>query len=543
MAATDTTIAVPTPRRAASAPLFAVLALFAGMAGLGLLPGAMLLSMHEGDAVHLMDIVVRLSEGEWPHVDVSTPIGGLAAWPMAAALALGAEHWFGWGQVLAGLVSLPLLLWAGFGRMAPWPAAALSGALIVLQMAVIFGGIEQGQSASMHYNRWGWSWMLAAFAIAAFPARLGGSRAGALDGAALGILVFAVGITKATYVVGLLPAVVVALAVRRAWATLGVAVSVGLIFVGLLTLSAPWEYWPAYAADLVQVARSENRAWPGPPPLSLASEPEMMVLLLLGLGAVVALRRAGGAAADMGLPMLLLIGGSLYVTAQNWANDPQWAWIMPGLLLGLGGAAGNRALAALAVAFAAVTAPSVLNAALSPLRMTMTDAVDYEPVTAAHQAGRGLLMLASKHDAMTVASPRALPGIPVPPPELLTFPDGLSPEHPAMAARCEVSGSAVLTFRAMAADLRAAGLESARVMVADYLPAIWLFGGGERVPGGTPWFYGLPRGMDNVDLVLVARCPERLRARNIVLEALARGGIALELVRSSEVQDIYRVVR
>ena len=55
--------------------LIAVLCLFGG---LPFAKGALYIAQHEGDTLHLADIVFREVQGQWPHLDFMTPIGVLA---------------------------------------------------------------------------------------------------------------------------------------------------------------------------------------------------------------------------------------------------------------------------------------------------------------------------------------------------------------------------------------------------------------------------------------------------------------------------------
>ena len=59
--------------------LIAVLCLFGG---LPFAKGALYIAQHEGDTLHLADIVFREVQGQWPHLDFMTPIGLLATAPI-----------------------------------------------------------------------------------------------------------------------------------------------------------------------------------------------------------------------------------------------------------------------------------------------------------------------------------------------------------------------------------------------------------------------------------------------------------------------------
>ena len=64
------------PRSAVLAAWLVVLILVLG--GLPILKGAFYIEKHEGDTLHLAELVLRMARGEWPHLDFMTPIGVLA---------------------------------------------------------------------------------------------------------------------------------------------------------------------------------------------------------------------------------------------------------------------------------------------------------------------------------------------------------------------------------------------------------------------------------------------------------------------------------
>ena len=55
-----------------------MLAVLAVEAGISMWRGQLLVGKHEGDMLHLLEIVFRMADGEWPHLDFMTPIGFMA---------------------------------------------------------------------------------------------------------------------------------------------------------------------------------------------------------------------------------------------------------------------------------------------------------------------------------------------------------------------------------------------------------------------------------------------------------------------------------
>ena len=70
--------------------LFGILLISGGiMAALSLSKGALLISAHEGDTYHLLDILFRMEMGLKPHQDFMTPLGLLSLWPILVFLKAG----------------------------------------------------------------------------------------------------------------------------------------------------------------------------------------------------------------------------------------------------------------------------------------------------------------------------------------------------------------------------------------------------------------------------------------------------------------------
>ena len=86
--------------------------------GISLLKGDFLIAKHEGDTLHLLQIVFRIADGEWPHLDFMTPIGFLAFWPIAifvkAGFGIGTAIFA--GQFLFALALSGPVLWASYSR-------------------------------------------------------------------------------------------------------------------------------------------------------------------------------------------------------------------------------------------------------------------------------------------------------------------------------------------------------------------------------------------------------------------------------------------
>ena len=129
------------------------------LGGAPLIKGAFYLGKHEGDAMHLAELVLRMADGQWPHLDFMTPIGVLALAPIAIFIKAGAGlgHAIFYAQILvAALLLLPVLRVATSRLSGFWPYA-YGGFVMLLCLALVHGEAHSAISISMHYNRWAWA--------------------------------------------------------------------------------------------------------------------------------------------------------------------------------------------------------------------------------------------------------------------------------------------------------------------------------------------------------------------------------------------------
>ncbi|RME15618.1 MAG: hypothetical protein D6801_07030, partial [Alphaproteobacteria bacterium] len=240
---------------------------FLAIAAMTLGRGGLYMARHEGDALHLMQIVLLEARGWRPHVDIETPIGILATAPMAlfVRLGLGFGHAFLAAQALVAALLLPAIWHVAGSRLRGLSAWIFSGFTLLLCMALVNGQTETGLSVSMHYNRWAWALAYVALALAVLKP-LAGGVAGRLDGAIVGLAMTALALVKITYFVAFAPAVVLALLAHRAFGALAWAVMAGLALAAVVTFWAGGlGFWLAYAGDLLTVAHTPLRKAPGLP--------------------------------------------------------------------------------------------------------------------------------------------------------------------------------------------------------------------------------------------------------------------------------------
>ena len=519
----------------------------AAWAGALVAKGGFFIDMHEGDTLHLLDMIMRMAAGEWPHLDFMTPIGVLAIAPISAFVAAGstAGQAILLAQVAVALALLPAVIRVAASRV-PGAWGYLYGLYVLaLVLAVIHGDAARVVSISMHYNRWAWALAYIALPLVLLPPR--GPARPALDGAIVGLALAGMALTKMTYFIAFLPPVALALLIARDGRAIRAAVAAGLAVAVVVTILAGPAFWLAYAGDLLTVAGSEFRAMPGDSIDLVVSGPEHLTASLALITAVVLLRQT--AAKTAGPILLVLLPGFVYVTWQNWGNDPQWIYLLAFLVLALrpGPEVVNRrgwnlrqALTLVAVVALANGAPSAINVVSSPLHHLSRDTEDMVPLVTGNPALADVLGDKARYWRRYIRVPGDGPGT-----GLEAFAAQVETDEPVMLAGapvedCSSEAGYTAVFTVIARDLEAAGYAGSAVFGADLLSGFWLFGDFRPLKGGAPWHYdGLP-GIGNADYVLVPHCPMSTDVRDRVAKALVAEGVALTQVRDTPLYALYR---
>ena len=108
------------------------------LSALILLPGGFYLSSHEGDTLHLLDVIFRMNSGYWPHLDFVTPLGILGFIPFVNLM----SHGFSVGEAIllgqvlvAGLVA-PLIFYVAQSRLSALAAYAFAGMMMIVMLTI-----------------------------------------------------------------------------------------------------------------------------------------------------------------------------------------------------------------------------------------------------------------------------------------------------------------------------------------------------------------------------------------------------------------------
>jgi len=525
-----------------------LLVLVAALGGVTLAKGGFYVAKHEGDTLHLLQIVFRMADGEWPHLDFMTPIGVMAFLPIVAFVKAG----FGIGQsillaqIAVAIVLLPAVFWAAYSRFNNALAYLFGLVVMVLVLALVHGEADRLVSISMHYNRWAWAVAYVVIALAVLPGVT--VRNDLLDGGIIGLGMAFLLLCKVTYFIAFAPAVVLALLLRGATRSLVIALVVGIAAMAVFTLFSGVPFWMAYLGDLLTVSGSKVRPQPGAPLNTIIGAPAYLGASLVLVLGVVFLRQAGQQ--TLGLVLLLLVPGFFYVTYQNFGNDPQWLMLLAILLLvprldpemkNSFGWPLDRALMLTAMAAIAFAAPSFLNLAYSPFRHSRVEPDKYTAFLAQNPQHSDLLGRVVRANRVDGVSGLDGPGSGLEDrQELAKRPETHAVFQGEALPDCELQLGIIAWFEVIVADLEANGFASGkRIFAADIFAGHWLFGDLGRLVGGAPWYYGGLPGIENADYLLVPQCPASLSIRKQVLEGIAERGMTVSELHRTPLYTLY----
>jgi len=502
------------------------------MASLSLAKGGLYVDRHEGDTLHLIEILRRMELGQWPHLDFSTPLGVLAFLPIMvfvwAGLGVGTSIML--GQVLFAFLLLGPIWWTCHSRLGGKLGVGVAIGLIVLIMAMIHGEADPHVSLSMHYNRWAWALSFLAILLAALPSK--GPERPILDGLILGSAMSFFILGKVTYGIAFAPGLLLAVGLRRQWKMLVTGVGTVVLVALVVTLFGGIAFWTAYLSDLFLVQGSSIRPRAGETLGVLVFGPRFLVgNIILGCG-IWFLRQAENP--DLGLILAALTPGFIYVTFQNSGNDPKWLALVAILLFVGGASARTRWLAAFA---AILIAPTFLNMAISPVRHLILHSGHYQSVfpSSPHKdfktiRNRMIRVLERRSVEFSETAFAVLNEGEKKQVELKgeTFPE------------CFQDIGLLGSMQAMADDLIAFGLGSEdTIFMVDTFGSLWMFGGFEPPKGGAPWYYGGLTGFADADYVLLPICPITPRAVRAITADLGPHANSLQEVRRTRLYVLY----
>lgn len=530
----------------------AVLILVLG--GAGLAKGGLYLTQHEGDATHMVDVLLRMGLGQVPHLDFSTPIGIFAflpiRWMMDAGLGVGQA--FVAAQVLIAVLFAPLVARVALSRLTGLAAWGFGVVAVAMILALVHGENVTAISVAMYYNRWAWVASFIAVLLAVLPER-DGDKAPLIDGVIAGLMLAVLALIKPTYFVGFVLPVAFGFVLRGAWRSLFAGLMSGLAVALAMVAIYGTEFFPAYVADLLTVTRSGNRAAPGVSFVDVLNAPRFLIGTLTLILSIIVLRQAGRD--RTGLLLLLLAPGFVYVTYQNFGNDPQWLILLCILLLAERPERGRRvlfntdargAIAALALVAFALIAPSLQNIVTSPFHNLVVKTEGYVPPFA-DRTGLDDLFVSERRASMMLTR------------------ENLAARHPELAPyagdekvfapleflgesmpHCALQLGDLAVHRYMADRLKEPPFNfpaTSQFFVADLASAIWIFGDFAPLKGGAPWYYSGTPGVENADAIIVPTCPVDPGVARRVLAGLESAGLTLRAPLRDPMILVYPVVK
>jgi len=511
---------------------------------LTLWPSRILISAHEGDLLHMIDAGIRMAEGEMPHLDFMTPIGILGFAPFALFLKLGSAA--GQAAILANLlvclVLLPATWWLGTSRFTPRMAYLFGAMIIVLTTAMVHGDGSSQIGFSMYYNRWAWAVTFIILATLLFRANAGRASRW-VDPLIIGLGMAMLALTKMSFFVPLVPAVIVIMLAKKQYRLAVLSIVTGALVGGIVVLVLGIDFILAYADDLLTVASgTAGRDFPGLDISGVLSDPSMLSATFVLLGSAIFFRKTGRM--HQGLVMLILTPVFIYITYQNWGNDPKWLFFV--------------------IFYIAANLPGPnrkpflgMPARQLGIVLTTIAATAAVPSFASLLGSTPRSAFASFENAAKIPLPENLADLWMPEQRVLVsgqtigFIDQSEPDETAPIQingtellACQIEGGYIAYVSAIAQELEAkADLSGKQVLIADVLNIVWLMGDTARVKGGPVWYYNDTAGFEAAEYFLVPRCALRPNSRESMVKNMLETGWALEAVYGSSLLDLYKIIR
>ncbi|MEM9974631.1 MAG: hypothetical protein AAF771_10655 [Pseudomonadota bacterium] len=515
----------------------------AAMVGPAFLKGGVYLTAFEGDALHVVDVAMRMHLGQIPHLEFHTPLGAMAFLPIAWMLGFGAPLGMAYlgAQALMAALVLPLAFWAAWTRLPKRTAFVFAAMPIIVMASLSYGTAEPPVTIAMHYNRWAWALAFVVAILIALPPRTPARPF--VDGAVLGIALAGLALIKAPYFVALAPVAVIALILRGQGRAFAAMAATGLTIAALATVAYGLGFWAGYVQDLLAVAGSDIRAHPGIPLAAVAVSPPFLATTLTAVAGALLLRQAGMPVT--GLILFLLIPGFIYLTFQNFGNDPLWVIPLAVILTASVPEAGRKAsfglearqagtvLAAIAVALSLPHAQSLASGGLRHLALPQGE---FEPMIASSNPVYDGIYVATVRANTT----RAAGDLTAPDAAFSALAGTLDPKEPVRVAGeplpdCRFESGIIGASRLVAEDI---GPGADAVFVADMLAPHWMFTGSAPLTGAAPWNYGDTLGIDRATELVVPICAISTASRRGTLDKIAAEGIVLR-----EVARTPRIIR
>ncbi|MBL4806703.1 MAG: hypothetical protein JKY31_05355 [Rhodobacteraceae bacterium] len=514
-------------------------------AALTLLPGRLLITGHEGDLLHMIDAGLRMADGELPHLDFMTPIGILGIAPVAVFLKFGAAA--GQAAILANLLVCILLLpatwWLGATRFNGGLRFIFGAMIIVLCTALVHGGGSTSIALSMYYNRWCWAVSLLILVATLLPPTRN-HTAKWVDPFIIGLGMATLALTKMTFFVPLAPAIILVLIVQRQFGVLWRSLLIGALAGGVSVLLLGVDFMVAYAHDLMAVAADgAGRAYPTNSLVGVLASPKMITATVVLLFSIILFRKAGRY--QQGLILMIVAPAFVYITYQNWGNDPKWLYFSILYLLSYLPEAGKRKFLGLPQRQAGIVLVTIAVTAIAPSAMSLIGSTSRSAF--ADYSTAMMIPLEPNLADLWMPKDRILVTNGVTPVVNLSPLDDTNEQvliNGSLIPDCHTEGGLIALIYAQTKELEGLSeLAGKQVLVADILNVGWLLGDISRVDGAATWYYDDTSGFDSADYFMVPSCPLHQHSRTAMVEKMLESGWALDMRYSSKLMVLYQIVR
>lgn len=505
--------------------------------------GAVLFLSFDGDAIHMAQIVLRMADGQIPHQDFVTPLGAMAFMPIVWLVQVGAGVGtaFAYAPVALGALLTPMIYWVGVSRFSPSGSIAFGALVLVNLLAFVHGGTEATVAASMYYNNWCWAIAAIVVVLTALPSSRPERGNRLIEPLILGVCMAIMVLTKATFAVFLTPAIVCALLMTGRTQMLLKGIVIALASLVLLTLPfGVVSYWQGYVQDLLFVSQSAARAKPGDALTVMILRPDQIVGVLGLIGGFVLLRQAR--LMTHSLVFLLLGVGWIFVSHQNWQNDPHWLGVAGLILIGMSRDVTLFNRFGWPVQTALRTVAVVLLVSAAPLWVAQVQSVMVH--NGLKQAGFSAVLSDARHNDLRFRA-------------VSDGPYTVTVAHPALASaaaepivfegvelpNCQKANGLVAELAQTGAMLDALSqTQGAQILYADWVNALWLFSNTKPLQGGAPWYYGGTTGFENAQYLVVPKCPMGRAVRDMILNAIAADdALAVTLEEETPLFYLYKM--
>lgn len=492
----------------------------------------------------MIDAGLRMADGEIPHLDFMTPIGILGFAPLALFLKLGSAA--GQAAVLANLlvcvVLLPATWWVGISRLGPRMAYMFGAIIIVLTTAMVHGDGSSQIGFSMYYNRWAWAVAFIILAILLFQPKTGRANQW-IDPLIIGLGMAMLALTKMSFFVPLVPAVIVILLAQKQYQLAVRSIVMGALVAVIVVLWLGIDFIFAYADDLLTVASGgAGRDFPGLDITGVLADPALISATFVLLASAIFFRKTGRM--HQGLVMLILTPVFVYITFQNWGNDPKWLFFVV-LYLAANLPDINRKpfmgmpSRQVGIVLTTIAATAAVPSFASLLSSTPRSAFANFEKAAKIPLNDNLADLWMPQNRILISN------------QTIGFIDQSAPDdtdviliNGVALQECQAVDGYIAYANAMAKELdNQADLTGKQVLVADVLNIVWMMGDTLRVDGGPVWYYNDKSGFDAAEYFLVPRCALRPNSRESMVEHMLETGWGLEPAYASELMDLYKIVR